>query len=79
MIFQTKCLIQPIAAYSSTKLSHSDNLGISRWTMFQYRLSIKKARYSISRLKVCGENLYAVVAKYPDFKDYIEKYRMPNT
>ncbi|VDL57759.1 unnamed protein product [Hymenolepis diminuta] len=35
-------------------------------------------RYSNGRLKLSGENIYAVCAEYPEFKDFVEKLNLPD-
>lgn len=35
-------------------------------------------RYGNGRLKLSGENLYAVCAEYPEFKDFVEKLNLPD-
>ncbi|KAM7537290.1 hypothetical protein Aperf_G00000061075 [Anoplocephala perfoliata] len=36
-------------------------------------------RYPTGRLKLSGENTYAICAEYPEFKDFVENLNLPDT
>lgn len=74
-IIRTCSAFQSFSTASSQIISQAEPNFIDS---IRYKMGIG-LRYTNGRLKLSGENLYAVCAEYPEFKDFIDQLNLPDT